>query len=247
MAERDETYDTIKDIKLFQAKTGYRFSVDALLLEDFISQNWWKVSSKIYKGIELGAGSGIISILLAKRNKNAKIIAVEIQKNLAERAKRNVGLNNLTDKIEVLNEDIKHMRKIFPPNKFDFAFSNPPFRKPKTGLLSTDEERAVARHEIKITLPDIIGTASYLLKNSGRFYLIYHPFRLAELIGLLHKARLEPKRIRLVHPRVGEGAKMVLIEAIKGSGVWLKVNPPLYIYEKGNEYTAKMKRVYGQS
>lgn len=250
----DETYDSIKDIKLFQAKTGYRFSVDALLLEDFILQNWWKVSSKIYKGIELGAGSGIISILLAKRNKNTKIIAVEIQKSLSERAKRNVGLNNLTDRIEVLNEDIKHMRKIFPPNKFDFAFSNPPFRKPKTGLLSIDEERAVARHEIKITLPDIINTASYLIKNGSRFYLIYHPFRLAELIRLLHKARLEPKRIRFVHSRrvesptrIGEEAKMVLIEAIKGSGVWLKIAPPLYIYEKGNEYTTEMKRIYGVS
>lgn len=256
----DETYDTIKDIELFQSKAGYRFSVDALLLEDFISQNWWKVSSKIYKGIELGAGSGIISILLAKRNKNTKIIAVEIQKSLSERAKRNVGLNNLTDRIEVLNGDIKHMRKIFPPNKFDFAFSNPPFRKPKTGLLSTDEERAVARHEIKITLPDIINTASYLIKNGSRFYLIYHPFRLVELIGLLHRARLEPKRIRFVHSRrvepyllagrsptrIGEEAKMVLIEAIKGSGAWLKIDSPLYIYEKGNEYTAEMKRIYGK-
>lgn len=237
----DETYDSIRDIKLFQSKTGYRFSVDALLLENFIS------AKRLGRGIELGTGAGVISILLAKRNKDTKIVAVEIQDSLAQRAKRNVELNELSERIEVLREDISKLRKIFPANKFDFAFSNPPFRKTKTGLLSIDEERAVARHEIKITLPEIIETASYLLKNGGRFYLIYHPFRLVELIELLHKVNLEPKKMRFVHSRIVEEAKMVLLEAVKGSGQWLKIEPPLYIYEKGNEYTAEMKRIYGMS
>lgn len=219
------TLDSIKDIKLFQPKRGYRFSVDALLLEDFIS------AKQLHAGMELGAGSGIISILLAKRLKDTKIIAVEIQKSLARCAKKNVVLNELEGRIEILNEDIKNLKKYFPPNKFDFVFSNPPFRKVKSGRLSIDEERAAARHEIKITLNDIITTASYLLKNTGRFYLIYHPFRLIELIGLLHKARLEPKRMKFVHSRIGEEAKMVLIEAVKGSGAWLKVEQPFYIYE----------------
>ena len=234
------TLDSIKDIKLYQPKRGYRFSVDALLLEDFIS------AKRLNTGIELGAGSGIISILLAKRLKTTKIIAVEIQKSLARCAKKNVVLNELEGRIEILHEDIKNLKKHFPPNKCDFVFSNPPFRKTKSGRLSVDEERAVARHEIKITLNDIITTASYLLKNTGRFYLIYHPFRLIELIGLLHKARLEPKRMRFVHSRIGEEAKMVLIEAVKGSGAWLKIEPPFYIYEKGSECTDEMKRVYGE-
>ncbi len=234
------TLDSIKDIKLFQPKRGYRFSVDALLLEDFIS------AKQLNTGIELGAGSGIISILLAKRLKTTKIIAVEIQKSLVQCAKRNVELNKLGDGVEILNEDIKNLKKHFPPNKCDFVFSNPPFRKVKSGRLSIDEERAAARHEIKITLNDIITTASYLLKNTGRFYLIYHPFRLIELIGLLHKAQLEPKRMRFVHSRTGEEAKMVLIEAVKGSGAWLKIEPPFYIYEEGSEYTAEIKRVYGE-
>lgn len=235
----ETTLDSIKDIKLFQPKTGYRFSVDALLLEDFIS------AKRLFSGVELGAGSGIISVLLAKRLKNTKIIAVEIQESLAESAKRNVRLNNLEHRIEILFEDIKKLKKCFPSNKFDFVFSNPPFRKTKSGLLSVDKERAVARHEIKISLPEIINTASYLLKNTGRFYLIYHPFRLIELIALLQKARLEPKRMRFVHSRIGEEAKMVLIEAVKDSGAWLKIEPPFYIYEKGREYTDEMKRVYG--
>jgi tRNA1Val (adenine37-N6)-methyltransferase len=241
----DFTLDSIKDIKLFQPKTGYRFSVDALLLEDFINVK------RPGNGIELGTGSGIISILLAKRLKNIKIIAVEIQKSLAQCAKRNVELNSLDDRIEVLTEDIKNLKKIFPANKFDFVFSNPPFRKIKSGRLSIDEERAAARHEINIILPELVTTTSYLLKNGGRLYLIYHPFRLIELIGLLHEASLEPKRMRFVHSRrvesstrIGEKAKMVLIEAVKNSGTWLKIEPPFYIYARGSEYTAEMKKLY---
>ncbi len=232
-----ETLDSIKDIKLFQAKNGYRFSVDALLLENFIS------AKRLEKGLELGTGSGIISILLSKRIKKAKIFAVEIQKPLAGRAKRNVILNGLEGKIEILSKDIKELRKAFPTNEFDFVFSNPPFRKPGTGRLSIFEERAIARHEIEITLPELIKTASYLLKHTGKFYLIYHPFRLTELIEALRKSRLEPKSMRFVHSRIGEEAKMVLIEAVKGSGTWLKIASPLYIYEKGNNYTPEMKSI----
>jgi len=245
----DFTLDSIKDIKLFQPERGYRFSVDALLLEDFI-EDFINVK-RPGNGIELGAGSGIISILLAKRLKGTKIIAVEIQKSLAQCAMKNVNLNQLNSRMEILSEDIRNLKKIFPANKFDFVFSNPPFRRTKSGLLSIDKERAVARHEIKITLPELITTAAYLLKNTGRFYLIYHPFRLIELISLLQKARLEPKRMRFVHSRrvesparISEEAKMVLIEAVKGSGTWLKIEPPFYIYERGSEYTAEMKRVY---
>lgn len=235
--EHNETLDGIKDIKLFQAKDGYRFSIDALLLEHFIS------AKRLEQGIELGTGSGVISILLAKRLKGTRIIAVEIQNGLAERATRNVHLNSLDERIEILEKDIRDLKKIYPANKFDFVFSNPPFRKTKTGRLSIYEERAVARHEIEITLPDLIKTASYLIKHSGKFFLIYHPFRLAELISLLQKAKLEPKRIRFVHSKTGEEAKMVLIEAVKGSGTWLKIAPPLYIYEKGNAYTSELKKI----
>jgi tRNA1Val (adenine37-N6)-methyltransferase len=235
--EHNETLDSIRDIKLFQAKDGYRFSIDALLLEHFIS------ARRLDQGIELGTGSGIISILLAKRLKGARITAVEIQKGLAGRAARNVHLNSLDERIEILEKNIMDLKKIYPANKFDFVFSNPPFRKTKTGRLSIFEERAVARHEIEITLPDFIKTASYLIKHSGKFFLIYHPFRLAELISLLQKAKLEPKRIRFVHSKMGEEAKMVLIEAVKGSGTWLKIVPPLYIYERANTYTPELIKI----
>jgi tRNA1Val (adenine37-N6)-methyltransferase len=232
------TQDSIKEITLFQPKRGYRFSVEALLLEDFVS------AKRLYRGVELGTGSGIISILLTKRLEHAHVIAVEIQKSLAQCAKRNVEHNKLDKRIEVLNEDIRNLKKVLPAHKFDFVFSNPPFRKVKTGLISADNERAVARHEINITLKDLIRTASYLLKNTGKFYLIYHPFRITELVGTLQRAQLEPKRMKFVHSRMGEEAKMVLIEAVKGSGIWLKIEAPLFIYDKGGQYTVEMKKIY---
>jgi len=236
-ASKGETLDSIKDIRLFQSEDGYRFSVDALILEDFIS------AKRLQNGIELGTGSGIISILLAKRIADTRITAVELQASLADRAQRNVNMKGVENKVEVLSKDIKALRRVFPTNSFDFAFSNPPYRKPKTGRMSISAERAVARHEIEITLQDLIKTASYLLKHSGRFYMIYHPFRLTELIELLRKSRLEPKRMRFVHSSAGSEAKMVLIEAVKGSGTWLKIEPPLNIYEKETVYSSEMRRI----
>ena len=234
---KDETLDTIKDVKIIQSKEGYRFSIDAVLLDDFIT------AKPLEKGVELGTGSGVISILLAKRLKNAEITAVEIQEGLAGRAERNVELNDLKGKIDVRTMDMRRLREEFHTNEFDLVFSNPPFRKPKTGRMSRDEERAIARHEIEINLPDLVSTASYLLKHNGRFYMIYHPFRLAELVSLLRESRLEPKRMRFVHSRLGEEAKMVLIEAVKGGGVWLKIDPPLYLYENGNDYTPEAEDI----
>lgn len=236
--EESETLDTIKNIKLLQSKTGYRFSVDALLLENFISKE------RIVSGVELGTGSGIISILLAKRVSDIKITAVEIQKSLAKRAKKNSEINGLDDRIKILNMDIKMLRQVFPPNGFDIVYTNPPFRKTMSGRLSKDIERATARHEMKINLPELIDTASYLLRDTGSLYIIYHPFRLVELISMLLEKHLEPKRMRFVHSGIGEDAKMVLVEAVKNSGTWLKIDPPLYIYEESGEYTGEMKRIY---
>jgi len=237
---KNETLDTIKDVKLFQAKDGYRFSVDAVLLEHFISVK------KPGNGIELGCGSGVISILLAKRLRSVHIKAVEIQKSLAERARRNVSLNGLDDRIAILSKDVRELKPVYETNSFDFVFSNPPFRKPKTGRISSDEERAVARHEIEMTVSDLVRTAAYLLKHAGRFFLIYHPFRLAELITLLRESKLEPKRMRFVHSMKGEEAKMVMIEAAKGAGVWLTIDPPLYLYETKNDYSPEVKKIFNK-
>jgi tRNA1Val (adenine37-N6)-methyltransferase len=236
----ETTLDSIRDIQLVQSKKGYRFSVDALLLENFIS------AKKGTRAAELGTGSGIISLLLAKRLKEGTITAIEVQASLARYAEENVRLNGLEGIIDIFQADIMKLKKSFQPHSFDVVFSNPPFRKIRTGLLSPDSERAIARHEIRISFPEIVRMAAYLLKDKGRLYVIYHPFRMVEVITLLHRARLEPKRMRLVHSRRGEDAKMVLIEAVKGSGQWLKVDPPFYIHTQGDTYTKEMKKVLGR-
>jgi tRNA1Val (adenine37-N6)-methyltransferase len=232
------TLDTVKNVQLIQSRSGYRFSMDAVLLESFIPLRRYR------KGIELGAGSGIVSILLAKRISDIQISAVEIQKPLADRARKNVAMNGLEDRIEVLKMDMTGLKTVFPPNGFDIVFSNPPFRRTRSGRLSVDSERAAARHETMIKLPDFISTASYLLKNNGRLCMIYHPFRLIELITLLINKHLEPKSMRFVYPRAGKEAKMVLVEAVKNAGTWLTIYPPLFTHDDKGEYTEEMKKLY---
>lgn len=233
-----ETHDSIRDIEIYQSKKGYRFSVDALILENFIHQKPYK------KAIELGTGSAVISLLLAKKLKNTAITAVELQETLVKSAQKNVSVNNLTSQITVLHEDITKLRSVLKPEEFDLVFTNPPFRKNKTGLVSPHAEISLARHEIAVTLKEIISAASYLLKNRGTFCIIYHPFRLAELIVELKAQRLEPKRMRCVHDKQGDEAKMVLIEAVKGSGQWLTLEAPLLIHTDKGEYSDEMKEIF---
>src|SRR3990172_1672793 len=213
----NEPLDSIRDIKIFQPAKGYRFSIDAVLLGCFIAKKPYK------RAIEFGAGCGIISLILARELRQTAITAVEIQESLVKLAQKNAALNQCEHQITVLHEDINRLPLSFKPGTFDLVFSNPPFRKSKTGKLSPFHEKSVARHEILIDLESLIKTAAVLLDNRGTFSLVYHPFRLVELIRLLNKHRLEPKRMRLVHNCSDEPATMVLLEAVKGAGAWLYV------------------------
>jgi tRNA1Val (adenine37-N6)-methyltransferase len=234
-----ETLDSIRDIKIIQKKRGYRFSVDALLLFSFV------VIPRCTKIADLGAGSGIISVLLSKRYPESKVYAVELQKDLAGLAIKNVALNGREDRVKVITEDIKKLPEVFKEKYFDLIVSNPPFRRPKTGLLSPEEEKAIARHEIKITIDDILRVAGLILKDKGRLDLIYHPVRLVELFTRMKKYQLEPKRLRFVHSSKGAEAKMVLVEGVKGGRGGLKVDKPLYIYDRIGGYSEEMNEIYG--
>jgi len=235
----DVTLDSIRDIKLFQSKSGYRFSVDSLLLYDFI--NLKKTGSIA----DLGAGSGIVGILLAKKYPSASVALLEVQDSLVRLAEENVTRNRLEDRVRVIRCDL---RKLIPGclagQGFDLIVSNPPFRKLKSGLLNIEEEKAVARHEIKLRLHELIDTVSYLLKAKGRFNIIYHPYRLSELMDTLKKKNLEPKRLRFVHSNTSSEAKMVLLEAVKMGRGGLKVDKPLYIYEQDGSYTDELEDIY---
>jgi tRNA1Val (adenine37-N6)-methyltransferase len=234
----EKTLDGIRDLRLYQNKNGYRFSVDALLLYSFVNVKYAK------EIVDLGAGSGIIGLLLAGKYKEAKVVLVEIQKSLYQLAERNALLNGLEDRVKVLPGDINHIDRIMRPMSYDLAVSNPPFRKKASGLISVEEEKAVARHELRIKLSGLAESASYLLRSRGRFFMIFHPERILEVVDTLRQRRLEPKRIRFVHNDLDSGSKIVLVEAVKDGRAGLKIERPLYIYNRDGSYTDEVREMY---
>lgn len=221
----DQTLDTFfgGSLRVLQKKRGYRFSIDTVLLSQF---------SKIRRNekvMDLGTGCGILLLLLSQTTKALSFVGVEIQKELAELAKKNVRLNHLEDRVSILQKDFRDLKDTYPPGSFDVVLSNPPYRKYRTGRVNPGMEKAIARHEIKGTLEDLISIASYLLPPKGRCYVIFPALRTVDLLVVLRSQRLEPKRLQFVHPRFEEDAKFILSESIKESGVELKVMDPLIL------------------
>ncbi len=236
------TLDSIRDIKLYQSRNGYRFSVDALLLYYFVNV------PRVKKIADLGAGSGIVGLLLARKYPHTAISLFELQEGLAALAKRNIALNSLEDRVRVIKKDIRELGQDDSSSVgyFDLVVSNPPFRKPKTGLLSAGEERVIARHELQLKLPELARAVRHLLRHRGRFFLIYHPERLAELAAALREEGIEMKRLRFVHSNSVSEAKMVLVEAVSGGATGLKVDRPFYIYDEKGGYSPEMREAYGE-
>jgi tRNA1Val (adenine37-N6)-methyltransferase len=212
-----------RSIKVLQKKTGYRFSIDAVLLSQFTKIR------KNEKVIDLGTGCGILPLLLCHDTQAHSFVGVEIQKDLAELAKRNVLLNHFEDRISILRNDFRKLKTVFPPGSFHVVLSNPPYRKYRTGRVNPSLEKAIARHEIKGTLEDLVSMASYLLPPKGRCYLIFPALRTVDLLVALRNRRLEPKRLQFVYPRLHEEANFILTESVKASGVELRVMDPLIL------------------
>lgn len=223
----DETLDTFfnGDLQIIQKKKGYRFSLDAVLLSQFTKIR------KNERAIDLGTGCGILPLLLSQTTTAHSFVGVEIQKGLAECAKKNVMLNHLEHKVSILHQDLRELKKTFPSGSFDVVLSNPPYRKYLTGRVNPLVEKAIARHEIKGTIEDLISIAAYLLPPKGRCYLIYPALRIVDLLVVFRGEKLEPKRLQFVFSHIDEGAKFILVESIKASGVELKIMPPLILYK----------------
>lgn len=222
-----------KGLKIIQARNSYRFSIDSILLVNFIRvKNYEQV-------IDLGTGSGIIPLLLFDKRKGLSIYGVEIQEDLADMAKRSVELNKLQDHITLIREDFRNIKKIFKSNQFDVVVSNPPYISLRQGKINPLDSRAIARHEIKGDLEDLISVSNYLLKNKGRIYLIYKSNKLIKLMVTLKKYGIEPKVIKFIHPRPGEEANLILLEGIKGGEGELKIQNPLFL--KTNEKNGDKK------
>jgi len=212
-----------KGLKIIQSRDSYRFSVDSILLANFIRvKNYEKV-------IDLGTGSGIIPLLLYDRKKGLSIYGIEIQEQLANMAKRSVELNKLQNHITIIQEDLKNIKKIFRNSQFDVVISNPPYISLGDGKISPLSSKAIARHEIKCDIEDIISTSNYLLKNKGRIYLIYKSIKLIKVIVTLKKYDIQPKSIKFIHSCPEEQANLVLLEGMKGGKEELKIEPPLFL------------------
>jgi tRNA1Val (adenine37-N6)-methyltransferase len=237
----ETTLDGIRDIKVYQNKDGYRFSVDAVLLSSFATMRYARHIA------DLGTGSGIIGLLLARKYPRASVTLVELQESLYRLAVKNIATNHLEDRVTAVMSDIRHLKESFEPMMYDLVVSNPPFRKPTTGKLSVGEERSIARHELALKFSELAAGASHLLKAKGRFFMIYHPERLLDAVDSLRLFRLEPKRIRFVHNDAGAESKIVMIEAVKEARPGVKIERPLFIYNTDGSYTAEVSGMYGDN
>ena len=225
-------------IRITQDRTGYRFSIDAVLLAYFADpQSGDKV-------LDLGTGCGIIPLILAYRQPHIAIYGVEVQTALAELAVCNVRENQLEDRITVYCNDMKLLRPAMTAGPVDLVVCNPPFRRQGSGRINPDTQRAVARHEIKANLSDIIQTSHRMLRKAGRLVLIYTAGRLTDILSRMRTDGIEPKFIRMIHSRQDTEAALILIEGVKGGRPDLKIAPPLIIYDKKTDYTDEVEAMF---
>lgn len=239
--EENERIDDLqyKGLKLIQNVEDFCFGVDSVILSDYAKTI--KAKSNV---IDIGTGTGIIGLLLCEKTKLNKIYGIEIQKKMAEIAKRNIELNNLNDRFEIINKNIKEIFSYLEQNEFDAVVTNPPYKKADTGVISKKETQLISRHEVECTLEDIIKVSYKLLKHNGEFYMVHRAERLVDIMSLLRKNKIEPKNIRFVHSKQNEKPNLILIRAVKNAKQFLKIDKPLIIFKDNGEYTDEILEIY---
>lgn len=239
----DETLDSLgwTGLKVFQHRHGYRFSLDPVLLSAFID------CKAVETAVDLGTGNGVIPLLMSAQEKAEKIIGLELQTEMVKRAKRSVQYNGLENVITIIHGDVRALPDELIQVNCDLVTVNPPYRLSNSGRIAADNERGMARHELAGGLLDFLQAAETLLKDGGRFYAVYLVERLTELLSKMRSCKLEPKRLRMIHPRQGVPANLVLVEGRKNGGMGIAVDPPLFLYTgKSREYTEEVMEIYGQ-
>jgi tRNA1Val (adenine37-N6)-methyltransferase len=235
LVHSEESLDTICGVlEVIQAKRGYRFGVESLLLPGF-------VNPEAAEMVDLGCGSGVISLVMVRFCGIEKAWGVEIQAGLADRARRSVEHNGFSKSIEIVKADLKALDGVLPAGKFELVVSNPPYWPAQIGQVSREEEKALGKHEIACSASDVVAAAARLLKPQGRFCLVFSSERLFELLALLFGHGLRPARLRMVHGRVELASKNCLVEAVRGGSGRMVVEPPLIVYDKSGEYTGEVK------
>ncbi|MCM3006892.1 tRNA1(Val) (adenine(37)-N6)-methyltransferase [Priestia koreensis] len=240
----DERLDYLlaeENLRIIQSPSVFSFSLDAVLLARF-------AYVPVRKGniVDLCTGNGVVPLFLSTRSK-AAITGVEIQERLWGMATRSVAYNGLENQLTMIHDDLKNAPERLGYGKFDVVTCNPPyFPTPKKEEQNLNEHYAIARHEIHCTLEDVIRVSSQLVKQSGKVALVHRPGRLLDIVTLMRKYRIEPKRLQFIYPKENKEANTILIEGIKDGQPDLKVLPPLVVYNENNEYTKEVKQIlYG--
>lgn len=228
-----------KNLKIVQNTDMFNFSLDSVLLPNFVTLN--KNTAKI---LDIGCGNAPIPLILSTKT-SAKIIGVEIQKDVYELALKTVKMNDLEKQIEIINDDINNIYTYFETESFDTVVCNPPyFKVATTPNLNTIEYKTIARHEIKLNLEQIINIAKKVLKNNGNIAMVHRPERLSDIITIMRKNNIEPKRIRFVYPKETKEANILLIEGVKNGRPGLKILPPLYSHCENGGYSKQIKKYF---
>lgn len=238
----DEAIDDLqlKGLCLIQKKSAFRFGVDAVLLSQFAR------IKKNFRVIDLCTGTGIVPFLIMGKFSPQEIYGIEIQDEMAEMAQRSSKLNDLQDTIKFFNKDLKDIDYLKSLGRFDAVTVNPPYKLNNSGIVNSSDKQAIARHEIKCSLEDVIVAARTLLKDNGRMYMVHRPERLADIITVMRKYKIEPKRIRMVHPNTKKAANIVLVEGQRDGGQFLKWEPPLFVYKDEGGYSDEINLIYGR-
>ena len=229
----------VNGYEIIQHPGKFCFGMDAVLLSNF---------ARVKKGecaLDLGTGTGIIPILLTAKTQGEKFVGLEIQEESADMARRSVLHNGLENRIEIVQGDIKEAATKFGAASFDVITTNPPYMIEKHGIENTSDTKAIARHEVLCTLDDVLRESARVLKPGGRFYMVHRPFRLAEILSKMVELKLEPKRIRMVHPYIDKEPNMVLIEGKRGGNSRMTVEPPLIVYKEVGVYSDELLGEYG--
>lgn len=229
-----------KNLKIVQRADYFNFSIDSLLVSEFT-----KITKNTKNILDLGTGNAAIPLFLSKKT-SAKIYGIEIQKVSYELAIKNININNLNEQIYIIYDNMKNYLSHFRKNSFDLVVSNPPFFKLDGNLSSLNDlkQLSIARHELEITLEELVKIAYDALKDRGYFYLVHRADRLSEILQILTKNKLETKRIRFCYTTAKKNAKIILIEAIKNGKSGLNILPPLIINKENGEYTKEVLKMF---
>ncbi len=237
--ETERINEINENLKLIENKESLTFGTDAYLLSAFLPSRISRV------GVELGCGSGVISLLALSRKKARHVYGIEVQEAIADIAKRNALMNGFSEKFTVISNDLRELNTSDTDGEVDFVFSNPPYMKADSGKLNQNEHKNVSRHEIFGNIGDFCACAKKILKHGGDFYVVYRPDRLADLIYALKCNSLEPKRILFIHANSHTPPSLLLVSAKKGGKSGMVIDAPIYIYKDGTtEYTDEFSKIY---